>query len=68
MPSGLPSRFRCDEDLAMIGYDGRDAEKDLARWRNRGPRPETQELIDAIQAKRWRQYRYRLGRWLSLRR
>jgi magnesium-protoporphyrin O-methyltransferase len=50
MPSDLPRRFCCDEDLALIGYDGRDAEKDLASWRSRGPRPATQELIDAIQA------------------
>ncbi len=45
-----PRRFCCDEDLALIGYDGRDAEKDLAAWRARGPRPTTQELIDAIRA------------------
>jgi len=50
MPSGLPRRFCCDEDLALIGYDGRDAEKDVASWRSRGPRPATQELIDAIKA------------------
>jgi magnesium-protoporphyrin O-methyltransferase len=50
MPSGFPRRFCCDEDLALIGYDGRDAAKDLARWRSRGPRAETQELIDAIAA------------------
>src|SRR5919106_749398 len=47
MPS-WPRRFCCDEDLALIGYDGRDAEKDLAALRARGPRPTTQELIDAI--------------------
>jgi magnesium-protoporphyrin O-methyltransferase len=50
MPSNLPRRFCCDEDLAIIGYDGHDAEKDLAGWRSRGPRPATQELIDAIRA------------------
>lgn len=43
-----PRRFCCDEDLAFIGYDGRDAAKDLAALRSRGPRPTTQELIDAI--------------------
>lgn len=43
-----PRRFCCDEDLALIGYDGRDAEKDLAAWLSRGPRPTTQEVIDAI--------------------
>ena len=45
-----PRRFCCDEDLAFIGYDGRDAAKDLAALRSRGPRPTTQELIDAIRA------------------
>jgi magnesium-protoporphyrin O-methyltransferase len=45
-----PRRFCCDEDLALIGYDGRDAEKDLAAWRTRGLRPTTQELIEAIGA------------------
>jgi magnesium-protoporphyrin O-methyltransferase len=49
MPS-WPSRFCCDEDLALIGYDGRDAERDLASLRMRGPRPTTKELIDAIRA------------------
>jgi SAM-dependent methyltransferase len=45
-----PRRFCCDEELAFIGYDGRDAEKDLAALRSRGPRPTTRELIDAIRA------------------
>jgi ubiquinone/menaquinone biosynthesis C-methylase UbiE len=49
MPS-WPRRFCCDEELAFIGYDGRDAEKDLAALRTRGPRPTTRELIDAIRA------------------
>lgn len=49
MPS-WPRRFCCDEELAFIGYDGRDAVKDLAALRTRGPRPTTQELIDAIRA------------------
>lgn len=48
MPKGWPRRFCCDEELAFLGYDGRDAEGDLARWRRRGPRPTTQELIDVI--------------------
>jgi SAM-dependent methyltransferase len=48
MPSGWPRRFCCDEDLALIGGDGRDAAKDLANWLGRGPRPTTQELIDVI--------------------
>ena len=49
MPA-CPHRFCCDEDLAIIGYDGRDAQKDLAAWRSRGPRRTTQELIDVILA------------------
>jgi SAM-dependent methyltransferase len=49
MPS-CPRRFCCDEDLAIIGYDGRDAQKDLAAWRSHGPRRTTQELIDVIVA------------------
>ena len=49
MPS-CPHRFCCDEDLAIIGYDGRDAQKDLAAWRRHGPRRTTQELIDVIVA------------------
>jgi SAM-dependent methyltransferase len=48
MPAGWPRRFCCDEDLALIGYDGRDAAKDLASLYARGPRPTTQELIDVI--------------------
>ena len=43
-------RFCCDEDLALIGYDGRDAVKDLAALRTDGPRDTTQELIDVIVA------------------
>jgi magnesium-protoporphyrin O-methyltransferase len=45
-----PRRFCCDDELAFIGYDGRDAGKDLAALRSSGPRPPTQELIDAILA------------------
>jgi magnesium-protoporphyrin O-methyltransferase len=51
MPHGWPKRFCCDEDLALIGYDGRDAASDLARWQTRGPRRTTQELIDAVRAR-----------------
>jgi SAM-dependent methyltransferase len=43
-----PSRFCCDEELAYIGYDGRDAASELVALRARGPRPTTLELIDAI--------------------
>jgi magnesium-protoporphyrin O-methyltransferase len=48
MPSGWPRRFCCDEDLALLGYDGLGAERDLAKWRSAGPNPVTRELIDAI--------------------
>ena len=50
MPSGWPRRFCCDEELAFIGYDGRDAERELAALRANGPRRTTQELIDAVRA------------------
>jgi magnesium-protoporphyrin O-methyltransferase len=46
-----PRRFCCDEELAFIGYDGREAEKDLASLRAGGPRPPTQELINLIRAR-----------------
>jgi magnesium-protoporphyrin O-methyltransferase len=48
MRSSWPSRFCCDEDLALLGYDGRDAEKDLAKWRRGSLHPATQELINVI--------------------
>lgn len=50
MPSRLPRRFCCDEDLALIGYDGHEAAHNLESWLTRGPRRETQELIDVIRA------------------
>lgn len=50
MPTKWPSRFCCDEDLALIGYDGRFADQELAKWREGGPRPTTQELIDVVRA------------------
>jgi 2-polyprenyl-3-methyl-5-hydroxy-6-metoxy-1,4-benzoquinol methylase len=50
MRSSWPPRFCCDEDLALLGYDGRDAEKDLAKWRSGSLHPATQELIDVIRA------------------
>lgn len=46
-----PRRFCRDDELALIGYDGREAEKDLAALRTDGPRPTTRELIDAIRAR-----------------
>jgi magnesium-protoporphyrin O-methyltransferase len=48
MPSGWPRRFCCDEDLALLGYDGLSAEKDLAKWRRGDLYPATRELIDVI--------------------
>lgn len=48
MSRGLPQRFCCEEDLALIGYDGASASADLASLRKTGPRRETQELIDVI--------------------
>lgn len=48
MGSGSPRRFRTDEELDRIGYDGHAAAEDLEQWCCRGPRAETQELLDAI--------------------
>ena len=50
MASDLPRRFRTDEELDRIGYDGHAAQEDLDHWCCRGPRGETQELLDAILA------------------
>lgn len=41
-------RFCCDEDLAVIGYDGRNAGADLERWREGRLYPTTRELIDVV--------------------
>ena len=59
MPTQWPRRFCCDEDLALIGYDGRSAADDLASWQRRGPRRTTQELIDVIRAQGVEQARVR---------
>jgi hypothetical protein len=32
----------------LLGCDGVNAEKDLAKWRDRGPHPATEELINVI--------------------
>lgn len=48
MPARLPQRFCCEEDLALIGYDGSSAAANLASLRKSGQRRETQELIDVI--------------------
>lgn len=48
MGSGSPVRFRTDEELDRIGYDGHAAAQDLERWCCNGPRAETQELVDVI--------------------
>jgi len=50
MPSETGRRFCCDEELARIGYDGKDAADDLELWREHGPRADTQELIDVLLA------------------
>lgn len=41
-------RFCCDEDLAVLGYDGLNADADLARWRNGRLFPATRDLIEAV--------------------
>jgi SAM-dependent methyltransferase len=48
MPSGWPRRFCCDEDLALLGYEGQSADSDLAKWRSHRLHPATRELIDVI--------------------
>jgi SAM-dependent methyltransferase len=48
MPSAWPRRFCCDEDIALLAYDGLGAEKDLAKWRHGDLHPATRELIDVI--------------------
>jgi SAM-dependent methyltransferase len=50
MPSRWPSRFCCDEDLALLGYDGLGADKDLAKWRSGKLYPATEELVAILQA------------------
>ena len=46
---GKTRRFCCDEDLAFLGYDGLNADADLARWREGRLNPVTRELIDVLQ-------------------
>jgi len=48
MPRALPRRFCCDEDLELLGYDGKGAETDLAKWRSDTLHPATLELIDVV--------------------
>ena len=43
-----PRRFCCDEDLALLGYDGLNADADLARWRVGNLNPVTRELIEVV--------------------
>jgi magnesium-protoporphyrin O-methyltransferase len=50
MPSADRRPFCCDVDLARIGYDGRDAAKQLAALRTDGPPITTRELIGVIVA------------------
>jgi 2-polyprenyl-3-methyl-5-hydroxy-6-metoxy-1,4-benzoquinol methylase len=46
----MPRRFCCDEDLAMIGYDGLHADDDLAAWKSGRLNAATRELIDVVRA------------------
>ena len=50
MPQQARKRFCCDDDLAVIGYDGLTADQDLERWRNGRLYPWTEELIEIIRA------------------
>lgn len=48
MATTAPRRFCCDEDLARLGYDGLNADTDLARWRAGKLNPVTRELIEVV--------------------
>jgi magnesium-protoporphyrin O-methyltransferase len=50
MPPALPEHFCCDEDLELIGCDGRDAEAQLEEWQELGTSESTQTLLDAVLA------------------
>jgi magnesium-protoporphyrin O-methyltransferase len=50
MGTGQPRRFRTDEELDRIGYDGRTAAQDLQQWCCSGPRAETREMLSVILA------------------
>jgi SAM-dependent methyltransferase len=43
-------RFCCDDDLALIGKDGLNADQDLERWRSGRLYPATEELIEIVRA------------------
>ena len=43
-------RFCCEEDLASLGYDGLNADHDLASWKAGRLNPVTRELIDVVRA------------------
>ena len=43
-------RFCCDDDLALLGSDGLNADQDLARWRSGRLYPWTEEPIETIRA------------------
>jgi SAM-dependent methyltransferase len=49
MPNDPPRRYCCDQDFERL-FDEREAERDLADWREHGPREATQDLIDALRA------------------
>ena len=48
MAAPPPRRFCCDEDLALLGYDGLNADADLARWRRGKLHAPTLELIEVV--------------------
>lgn len=48
MATPPPRRFCCDEDLALLGYDGLNADADLARWRGGKLHAPTGELIETV--------------------
>ncbi|MEK6190712.1 MAG: methyltransferase domain-containing protein [Chloroflexota bacterium] len=50
MPPALPEHFCCDEDLELIGCDGRDAQAQLEEWQELGTSESTQALLDAVLA------------------
>ena len=50
MPSRARKRFCCDDDLALIGKDGLNADQDLERWRSGRLYPATEELIEIVRA------------------
>lgn len=50
MPPPPRKRFCCDDDLAILGIDGLNADEDLEMWRSGRLRAWTVELIDVVRA------------------